>query len=97
MIDKLLIGGFERNNFRRTNLVFIPKNMQKQSVRKNQTAQYTLYKEWVYIIFNAGNVLAPGELYARETLGVFTYSWGKPKFGKFIIDFIEILKIQVFF
>ncbi len=44
-------------------------------------------KGWVYITINAGKVLALGELYPRETLGVFTYSWGKPKFGKFIIKF----------
>ena len=87
MIDKLLIGGFEHNNFNWTNLVFISKNIQKQSVRKNQTARYILYKGWVYIISNAVDVFALGELYCRETIGVFTYSCRKQKSEKLIVKF----------
>ena len=39
-----------------------------------------------------GYALALGELYRRETIRVFTYSWRKPKFGKFIIKFDRNLK-----
>lgn len=36
--------------------------------------------------------LALGELYRREQIGVFKYSFGKPKFGNFIIKIDRNLK-----
>ncbi|GIS16392.1 MAG: hypothetical protein CM15mP117_18240 [Alphaproteobacteria bacterium] len=85
MSDTLLFGGFGHNNFRWINLVFIPKNIQKWSFRKNKTTIYIFNYRWVYIMRDYGYALALGELYRPEQIGVFKYSLGKPKFGNFII------------
>ena len=64
-----------------------------QRICKNSLSEITrrlsihFNKGWVYITINAGNVLALGELYPRETLGVFTYPWGKLKIWKIYHNF----------
>ena len=61
MNDTLLIGGFGHNDFRWTNLVFIPKNIQNWFFRKKtRRLSIYFYKGWVYIMRDCSYVLALG-------------------------------------